>query len=148
LLIGRPAVLSQAPPIASLWSLSRLCVAAISRHSERRTDLPRRRKVVDPPIEFRLREDRFDDRLAFAVELARARSQARGATTRRRRRPIPAERFALAGVGRDQHLDAAIHALCHLLLMPVAASATTTSGVTVRPAASRLHNHRLAAAGG
>ena len=52
----------------ALWSLIRLWVAAMSRHSERQAALPRLAKRVKP-LEFGVREHRLDELLASSIEL-------------------------------------------------------------------------------
>src|SRR5215207_11183272 len=78
-------------------------------------------EAVDAAVEFRVGEDRLDDRLALAVELAAA-VAGEDSPHERVEAAVPTRprAFAALGVGRDQYLDAAIDDPLHLLLMPIA----------------------------
>ena len=78
-------------------------------------------EAVDAAVELRVGEDRLDDRLALAVELAAALA-GEDPAHERVKAAVPAgpRAFSALGVGRDQHRDAAIDDPLHLLLMPVA----------------------------
>ena len=78
-------------------------------------------EAVDAAVELGVGEDRLDDRLALAVELAAAVAGEDSAHERVEAAvPTRPRAFAALGVGRDQHRDAAIDDPFHLLLMPIA----------------------------
>ena len=62
----------QGPAVAirCWWSLSRLCVIAANRHSERTAVAASSLEAVDLAVVFDLSEHRLDRLVAFAVELA------------------------------------------------------------------------------
>ena len=78
-------------------------------------------EAVDAAVELRVGEDRLDDRLALAVELAAALAGEDPAHERVKAAvPTRAGPLSALGVRRDQHRDSAVDDVLHLLLMPVA----------------------------
>jgi hypothetical protein len=78
-------------------------------------------ETVDAAVELRLTEHGLDHRLALAVKPAAALAGEDAAHEGVIAAcPAAASALALAGVRRDQHLDATIDDVLHLLLMPVA----------------------------
>ena len=96
-------------------------MAVISRHFERAADLPRRLEAVHASVELGVREDGLDHGLALGVELFAA-IGLQDAAHERVRAAVPARPGALAfaGVGWDEHLDAAFDDAVHLDLVSVA----------------------------
>jgi len=78
-------------------------------------------EAIHAPVELRVREHRLDHALTLAVERG-ATVGLKDTTHERVETALPARpgALALAGVGRDQHLDAARHDVVDLHLMPVA----------------------------
>jgi hypothetical protein len=78
-------------------------------------------EAIDAAVELRVGEDGLDHRLTLTVELATALS-GEDPAHERVKAAVPAGPRALAtrGVGRDQHLDAAVDDVLHLLLVSVA----------------------------
>jgi hypothetical protein len=117
-------VTSQAAWVARwcLWSLRRLWVAVISRHSERAADLPRRWNWLIRRVVLGLSEHGLDHSLAFSVKPA-AKVTGENGVHEGIAPAIPAAArcVALPGIGRDQDLGGVADNVVDLIFMPVAA---------------------------